>query len=83
MKPRILVIDDEAAIRDYFKDAFDINIQKHHLVYGRSRLGDTAGIETYTPEQLLDMYWATIGLDDEELPAMQALAREVLSETEA
>ncbi len=74
---------DESAIREYFKDAFDLNIQKHHLVDGRSRLGDASGIETYTPEQLLDMYWDTIGLDSEELPAMQALAKEVLSETEA
>lgn len=74
---------DETAIRDYFKDAFDLNIQKHHLVEGRSRLGDSSGIETFTPEQLLDMYWDTIGLDNEELPAMQTLAREVLSETEA
>ena len=73
---------DEGAIRDYFKDAFDLNIQKHHFVEGRARLGESAGIETLTPEQLLDMYWDTIGLDAEEIPAMQALAKEVLSAEE-
>ena len=71
---------DESALRDYFKDAFDLNIQKHHFVEGRARLGDAISVESLTPEELLDMYWDTIGLEIEEIEAMQALAKDVLSE---
>ena len=35
-----------------------------------------------TPEQLLETYWQTISLDSEEAAAMQALAKEILSENE-
>ncbi len=73
---------DENMIRDYFKDAFDLNIQKHHFIEGRTRLGDSAGVESLTPEQLLNVYWDTIALDGEEIEAMQTLAKEVLSEIE-
>ncbi len=73
---------DENRIRDYFKDAFDLKVQKHHFIEGRSRLGDSAGVESMTPEQLLDMYWDTIGLEAEEIEVMQTLAKAVLSEIE-
>lgn len=73
---------DEAAIYDHFSDALSIQIQKHRRLGRRSRLGDTAGVESLPPEELLETYWHTIGLDEEEAEAMQSLAKDVLAEVE-
>lgn len=71
---------DEAAIRDYFSDAMSISIQKHREIGNRSRLGDVAGLETLPPEELLALYWRTVGLDEDEAEAMKALAKDVLAQ---
>lgn len=71
---------DEKAIADHFHLAFSIQIQKHHAIEKRSRLGDTVSVESLTPEELLDTYWKTIDLDAEEAEAMQTLAKEILGE---
>lgn len=73
---------DEKAITDYFAHAFSIQIQKHRLVEKRARLGETADVESMTPEELLQTYWLSTGLDGEELTAMQALAKDVLADGE-
>jgi exonuclease SbcD len=72
---------DEKAIAERFEDAFSLQIQKHRLVEKRARLGDAA-VETLTPEELLQIYWRTIELEEEEATAMQALAQEVLATAE-
>lgn len=71
---------DEKAIADHFEPALSLQIQKHRQVEKRARLGDTAGVETMTPLELLDTYWQTIGLDGPESAAMQKLAKEILAE---
>lgn len=73
---------DERAIADHFSRALSIQIQKHYDVEKRTRLGDTAAVESLTPEQLLETYWQTINLDSAEAVAMQALAKEILSNYE-
>jgi exonuclease SbcD len=73
---------DENAIADHFSRAFSIQIQKHYEIEKRSRLGNTAAVESLTPEQLLETYWQTINLDSDEAAAMQALAKEILSNYE-
>lgn len=73
---------DEAALYDYFEEALQIQLQKHRQVSKRARLGDTAGVESLSPEELLAKYWQTLGLEDEEAQAMQDLAREVLGSVE-
>jgi exonuclease SbcD len=70
---------DEAAIYDYFAEALTIQIQKHRQIDRRARLGDTAGVESLPPEELLATYWRTIDLDQEEATAMQELAKQVLA----
>lgn len=71
---------DEKAIADHFKEALSIQLLKHRQVTDRSRLGDLVAIETLTRQQLLDQYWTNIGLDQEEVKAMQVLARDVLAD---
>ena len=73
---------DEAAIYDHFSEALSIQIQKHRRLGRRSRLGDTAGVESLPPEELLETYWQTVGLEEEEAKAMQALAKQVLADVE-
>jgi hypothetical protein len=36
-------------------------------------------VEALSPSDLLETYWRTIGLEADEVEAMQALAREILS----
>jgi exonuclease SbcD len=69
---------DDNAILAHFEQALSVQIQKQRQTERRSRLGDTAAVETLTPEQLLETYWQTIGLESEEAAAMQALAQDVL-----
>ncbi|HEX6383161.1 MAG TPA: exonuclease SbcCD subunit D [Anaerolineae bacterium] len=70
---------DERPILERFNQAFSVHIQKHRHIEKRARLGDMTGANSLTPEQLLDTYWNTIGLDLEEAQAMRSLAREVLA----
>ncbi|MFQ5399533.1 MAG: exonuclease SbcCD subunit D [Anaerolineae bacterium] len=69
---------DENGVHARFDQAFSLQLQKHRQRENRSRLGDSAGVEQMTPQELLEIYWRTIGLDEEEAAAMQTLAREVL-----
>ncbi len=70
---------DEKAIAAYFQGAFSFQLQKHHLTEKRARLGDTISVESLTPAELLETYWRTIGLDDDEAQVMQTLAQEILT----
>lgn len=70
---------DEKAIATRFTGALSLHIQKHRQTEKRARLGDTVGVESLSPLQLLEMYWQTIELEGEEAGQMQAIAREVLS----
>ncbi len=69
---------DDNAIVERFSQALSVQIQKHRQAEKRTRLGDTAAVETLTPTQLLETYWQTIGLETEEAEAMQTLAQNVL-----
>lgn len=69
---------DEKAIQDHFETALSVQVQKHRQVEKRARLGDTLAVEELTPQELLNTYWRTIGLDEEEAAVMQGLAAEVL-----
>jgi exonuclease SbcD len=73
---------DEQAIYDHLSQAFEVHLRKHHLQDKRSRLGDAAGVEEMAPEELLEIYWDTIGLEAEEAGVMQTLAKEFLAEVE-
>jgi exonuclease SbcD len=74
---------DDKAIEARFEGAFSLHIQKHRHSEKRTRLGDTAALESLSRAQLLEKYWQSIGLEREEAEQMQNLANEILaSETE-
>ena len=68
---------DELAISGRFKEALSLQIQKNRQVDNRARLGDTVGVESLTPQELLAQYWRTIDLDPAETEAMQKLAKDL------
>ncbi len=73
---------DENAILAHFAESMSIQVQKHRQVSRRARLGDNASVETMRPEELLQTYWRSIGMDEEELGELQRLAKEVLGGVE-
>jgi hypothetical protein len=70
---------DESVIFERFSGALSIQIQKHRQTSKRIRLGDTVHIDELTPEELLNQYWQSVGLDKEESSAMQELAKDILA----
>ena len=70
---------DESATFERFSDALSIQIQKHRQMSKRIRLGDTVDVDELTPEELLNQYWQSVGLDIEESRIMQELAKDVLA----
>ncbi|MCZ7668590.1 MAG: hypothetical protein M5U34_16070 [Chloroflexi bacterium] len=73
---------DEPAIQAHFAEALAYKFKKHRQIEKRSRLGDSLAVEQLTPEDPLHTYGKTIGLDAAETHVMQALAGEVLGESE-
>jgi exonuclease SbcD len=71
---------DEAAIAARFHEALLYQLVKHRESGDRTRLGELAAVEALAPEEMLDLYWRTISLDEDEAQAMKALAREVFTE---
>ncbi len=71
---------DEKKISNHFQQAFSIQFQKNRLSERRARLGDLVSVEALTPLQLLEKYWLSAGLDEDEIMAMQSMAKEILSE---
>lgn len=69
---------DEVAIYNHFAGALSIQIQKLRDLNRRTRLGDTVGLETLTPTEMLALYWQTQALDQAETEALQSLAKEML-----
>jgi hypothetical protein len=73
---------DELAINGRFKEAHSLQIQKNRQTDNRARLGDTAGVENLTAEELLTQYWRTIDMETAEMEAMQKLAKEIFVDLE-
>lgn len=70
---------DEAAVLSRFDQALTILLQKNRQTNKRARLGDTAAVDEMTPLELLDIFWRSEELDEEEREVMQKLAEEVIS----
>lgn len=74
---------DEAAILQHLDPALSVHIQKHRTVDKRSRLGDTANVESLSREELLTLFWRSREVSPEEMSELQALARELFAGSES
>jgi exonuclease SbcD len=73
---------DEGPIRARFAEALSFQLRKHWLEANRSRVGDGTPVESMPPEELLELYWRTMDIGDEEIAALHRLARTVLASAE-
>lgn len=73
---------DEVAIAEPFKNALNFHIQKNRTAAKRARLGDTVAVEELSPLELLETYWQTKNMAEEEVTRLQDLAKEVFHDLE-
>lgn len=71
---------DEAEIGRHFAAAFDFRLIKERSDENRSRLGAVGGLETMSPEDLLQLYWQTRDVDSEEAGRLQNMFKELVGD---
>lgn len=71
---------DEAAIREAASPALEFHLLKRPQMDARVRLPNDQSIASLTPLDLLEKYWETLHTPPEEQEALQALARQVLTD---
>ncbi|MEW5829587.1 MAG: exonuclease SbcCD subunit D [Chloroflexota bacterium] len=71
---------DEPALRAYAAEAFEFHLVKRPKMEARIRLPADQAISSLSPLELLDQYWRATHADDGEIEALQALAREILTD---
>lgn len=70
---------DESALREHAKSALEFHFVKRPQIDARVRLPADQSIASLTPLELLDTYWKTLHLGEDEAEKLQALARDVLA----
>ena len=73
---------DEAALREHTKSALEFHFVKRPQIDARVRLPADQSIAALSPFELLDTYWSTLHLPEDETTRLQALARQVLSDSD-
>jgi DNA repair protein SbcD/Mre11 len=72
---------DESALRDHAKSTLEFHFVKRPQIDARVRLPADQSIASLTPLELLDTYWKTLHLGEDEAEKLQALARDVLADS--
>lgn len=70
---------DESTLREHAKSALEFHFVKRPQIDARVRLPADQSIASLTPLELLDTYWKTLHLGEDEAEKLQALARDVLA----
>lgn len=73
---------DEAALREHTKSALEFHFVKRPQIDARVRLPADQSIAALSPLELLDTYWGSLHLSEDEATRLQALARQVLSDSD-
>ena len=71
---------DEPALRAHVSGAFEFHLVKRPQMEARIRLPADQAISSLSPLELLDQYWRATHADDDDIEALQSLAREILSD---
>lgn len=72
---------DESALREHTKSALEFHFVKRPQIDVRVRLSADQSIAALTPLELLDTYWRSLRVDETESTQLQALARQILSDS--
>jgi exonuclease SbcD len=72
---------DESALRQYAENTFEFHLVKRPQIESRVRIPEGQTVSSLGPLDLLEQYWRAAKVDKaEDVAALQALAREILSE---
>ncbi|GAB4503074.1 MAG: exonuclease SbcCD subunit D [Anaerolineales bacterium] len=71
---------DEPALRKYAEQAFEFHLVKRPLIEGRIRLPADQTVSNLSPLDLLEQYWRTAKVEEQEIETLQNLAREIMAE---
>ncbi|MFN3742319.1 MAG: exonuclease SbcCD subunit D [Anaerolineales bacterium] len=73
---------DEMTLRRHCRDAFEFHFIRRPIHPSRLRLPQDRSVASLSPIELLECYWRSLHLDDEQIATLKTLALEVLSEQE-
>jgi exonuclease SbcD len=73
---------DEAALRQYTAGAFEFHLVKRPQMQARIRLPGGQQLESLPPLEILDLYWRSRHMGEDERDALNKLAAEVIGEAE-
>ena len=69
---------DDNWLRKYYESTLDYQILRKPQAEARLRLSHDEGIASYSPEQLLDIYWQSKQTSLEESSILQSIARKII-----
>jgi exonuclease SbcD len=70
---------DEAALRTYAEPALEFHLVRRLEMEARLRLPGDRPISSFTPQDLLGLYWDTVKIEKAEAQEMQKLAGEIIT----
>jgi exonuclease SbcD len=73
---------DEGALRQYTAGTFEFHLVKHPQMQARIRLPGGQQLESLPPLEILELYWLSRHMGEEERAALNKLAAEVIGEAE-
>jgi len=73
---------DEAALREYTANTFELHLIKRPQMELRIRLPEDRAVGSLTPMELLEAYWNGSHVDAEEQVALKRLAEEIINQDE-
>jgi DNA repair protein SbcD/Mre11 len=73
---------DEGALRQYTAGTFEFHLVKHPQMQARIRIPGGQQLESLPPMEILELYWLSRHIGEEERAALNKLAAEVIGEAE-
>jgi DNA repair protein SbcD/Mre11 len=73
---------DEGALRQYTSEAFEFHLVKHPQMQARIRIPGGQQLESLPPLEILELYWLSKHVGEEERTALNKLAAEVIGVAE-
>lgn len=73
---------DEGALRQYTAEAFEFHLVKHPQMQARIRIPGGQQLESLPPLEILELYWLSRHIGEEERSALNKLAAQVIGEAE-
>lgn len=71
---------DESIFQPYREQAFEFHLVKRPQLAIRIRLSENQGVQSLSPLDLLDVYWRTLHIEDDERHQLRQLAQGVLAQ---